>query len=39
VAGPGDTDGDGHPDLLIGAGFSDAPSTNAGAAYLVLGSP
>ncbi len=37
LAGPGDTDGDGIPDLLIGA--RDASVTGgAGAAYLVLGS-
>jgi hypothetical protein len=39
VAGPGDVDGDGTDDLLIGSGYSDAAYTNGGAAYLVLGGP
>jgi hypothetical protein len=37
VAGAGDTDGDGFPDLLIGARGSDSADTDAGEAYLVLG--
>lgn len=37
VAGPGDTDGDGLADVLIGAPFDDTRGTDAGAAYLVLG--
>lgn len=37
VAGGGDTNADGHPDLLIGATGSDAGATDAGAIYLVLG--
>ncbi|MFH1465691.1 MAG: MopE-related protein [Pseudomonadota bacterium] len=39
VAGAGDTDGDGYPDLLIGAPLNSTSGTDAGAAYLVLGSP
>jgi hypothetical protein len=37
LAGGGDIDGDGHPDLLIGAPRADRPSgnRNAGAVYLV----
>ena len=38
VAGPGDLDGDGRADLLIGAPYSEANGTSAGAAYLVYGS-
>ncbi len=37
VSGPGDVDGDGTPDLLIGAGADDTGGTSAGAAYLLLG--
>ncbi len=37
VAGPGDVDGDGNDDVLIGSGWSDAAFSNGGAAYLVLG--
>jgi len=37
VSGGGDVDGDGHPDLLVGAYFDDDGGTEAGAAYLVLG--
>ncbi|MES2638204.1 MAG: integrin alpha [Myxococcota bacterium] len=38
VAGAGDVDGDGHPDLLVGAPLSDALAEDAGVVYLVLGS-
>ena len=34
VAGPGDVDGDGHPDLLIGAYYDSDAAIGAGAAYL-----
>ena len=37
VAGAGDVDGDGSPDLLIGAYINDDGGSGAGAAYLVLG--
>ncbi len=38
VSGAGDVDGDGHDDLLVGAGGNDdGGSGNAGAAYVVLG--
>src|SRR5262249_28472230 len=37
VAGPGDVDGDGQADLLLGAPYSDAGSVDGGAAYLLLG--
>ena len=37
VAGPGDIDGDGSDDLLIGSGWNDAGSSDGGAGYLVLG--
>ncbi len=36
VAGAGDVDGDGRPDLLVGACLEDAGGSSAGAAYLVL---
>ncbi len=36
-AAGGDVDGDGTPDLLIGAPYSDAASVDAGATYLILG--
>lgn len=35
----GDLDGDGFPDLLIGADENDAAGPNAGAAYVVYGPP
>lgn len=38
VAGAGDVDGDGLPDLLIGAFGDDDAARDAGAAYLLLGS-
>ncbi len=38
VAGGGDVDGDGYSDLIVGAYQNDDGATNAGAAYLVLGS-
>jgi predicted outer membrane repeat protein len=38
LAGAGDVDGDGHPDLLIGARFNDEAADDAGQVYLVLGS-
>lgn len=37
VAGPGDVDGDGVDDLLIGSGWNDANTSDGGAGYLVLG--
>jgi hypothetical protein len=37
VSAGGDVDGDGHDDLLIGAGNQAQAGRNAGAAYLVLG--
>ncbi len=37
VAGPGDIDGDGLADLLIGARYYDADGTNRGVAYVVAG--
>ena len=37
VAGAGDTDGDGRPDLLIGAYGNDDGGSGAGATYLLLG--
>ncbi|RME20297.1 MAG: hypothetical protein D6798_20790, partial [Deltaproteobacteria bacterium] len=37
VAAAGDVDGDGFDDLVIGAPYSDAGTSNAGAAYLVRG--
>ena len=37
LANLGDQDGDGTEDLLIGAPYNDDQSTNAGAAYILLG--
>ncbi len=37
VAGPGDTNGDGYDDVLVGAGTNDEGGTDAGSAYLLLG--
>jgi len=34
---PGDVDGDGYQDLLLGAPYEDSAATNAGAVYLFLG--
>ncbi len=39
LAGAGDTNADGWPDLLVGAPYADTTATDAGAAYLLLGSP
>ncbi len=38
VGSAGDVNGDGYGDVVVGAIFSDFPMTNAGAAYLYLGS-
>ncbi len=37
VHGPGDIDNDGYDDVIVGSGYNDAGSTNAGAVYLVRG--
>ncbi len=37
VAGAGDVDADGSPDLLVGAKSNDSAATSAGASYLLLG--
>lgn len=37
VSGPGDVNGDGTPDMLIGARENDGSAIDAGAAYLVFG--
>lgn len=37
VAGPGDVDGGGRPDLLVGAPYNDRGGSAAGAAYLFRG--
>jgi hypothetical protein len=38
-AGAGDVDGDGYPDLLLGASGDDTVDSSAGAAYLFMGGP
>ena len=38
VAGAGDMNGDGNPDVLLGAGANSDADLNAGAAFLILGS-
>ena len=37
VHGPGDVDGDGYDDVLIGSGYADVGATNAGVVYVVRG--
>ncbi len=37
LAGPGDADGDGFADVLVGAYYDEAGGTGAGAAYLLYG--
>ena len=37
VSGPGDVDGDGVDDLLIGSGWYDSTASNGGAGYFILG--
>ncbi len=37
VDGPGDVDGDGYDDLLIGAAYTDAGGSDSGTTYLVYG--
>ncbi len=39
VAGAGDVDGDGLPDLLVGAAYADWEPLDAGAAYLITATP
>ena len=39
VAGAGDTDGDGRPDLLVAAPYQDEGGSRAGAVYLWSGTP
>jgi hypothetical protein len=39
VAGAGDINGDGYPDLLLGASYNDQPAPDAGKAYLFEGGP
>jgi len=39
LSGAGDTNADGYTDLLVGAPYNDDVGNNAGAAYLLLGSP
>ncbi len=37
VHGPGDVDGDGYDDVVVGSGYSDLGATNAGVVYVVRG--
>lgn len=37
IESAGDTNGDGVPDILIGAPYADTANTDSGAAYLILG--
>ena len=39
VCGPGDVNGDGIADVMVGAGFHDQAGDNAGKAYLIFGRP
>lgn len=39
VRGAGDVNGDGYPDLLVGAPYNDAAGDNAGRAYVFFGGP
>ena len=39
VAGTGDVDGDGLPDLLVGATYQDGADSDAGVAYLITSTP
>lgn len=38
LAGGGDVNGDGYPDVLVGAWSGDTASSNAGSVYIILGS-
>jgi len=39
VMGSGDVNGDGHPDVIVGAFWNDANGPNAGRAYVYFGGP